>query len=71
MKPDDLRKRRKRNGYTQGELAMVLGVALFSVSHLETGLRSIPPFLHLALKAIPKKGAMINEAVANNEKEKN
>ncbi len=56
MKPDELRKWREKNGYTQDELADILGVAMFSVSRWETGTRAIPSFLHLALKAIPKKG---------------
>ena len=56
MKPDELRKWREENGYTQDELADILGVAMFSVSRWETGTRAIPSFLHLALKAIPKKG---------------
>jgi len=56
MKPEELKKWRTENGYLQGELAAILGIALMSVSRWETGTRSIPSFLHLALKAIPKKG---------------
>jgi transcriptional regulator with XRE-family HTH domain len=55
MKPQELRKWREENGYTQAELAGILGVAMMSVSRWEIGMRSIPSFLHLALKAIPKK----------------
>jgi DNA-binding transcriptional regulator YiaG len=55
--PKELRKWRENNGYLQSELAAILGVALMSVSRWETGTRSIPSFLHLALKAIPKKDA--------------
>jgi len=68
VKPDELKKWRKENGYTQGELAAVLGVALFSVSRWETGLRSIPSFLHLALKAIPKKGSIIKLKRSNSKR---
>jgi DNA-binding XRE family transcriptional regulator len=56
MKPEGLRKWRIENGYSQDELAHILGVHAFSVSRWECGTREIPPFLHLALKAIPKKG---------------
>ena len=56
MKPEELKKWRAESGYTQDELAKILGVYLVSVSRWETGTRSIPSFLHLALKAIPKKG---------------
>jgi len=55
MKPEELRKWRRESGYAQGELAAILGIALNSVSRWERGTREIPPFLHLALKAIPKK----------------
>jgi len=55
MTPKELKKWRAENGYLQGELATILGVAMMSVSRWETGTRSIPSFLHLALKAIPKK----------------
>jgi len=56
VKPDELKKWRTANGYTQGELADVLGVALITVSRWECRTREMPSFLHLALKAIPKKG---------------
>ena len=55
MTPEELRKWRKDNGYLQGELAAILGCALMTVSRWEVGTRSIPSFLHLALKAIPPK----------------
>jgi DNA-binding transcriptional regulator YiaG len=56
MKPEELKKWRKGSGYTQGELADILSVVLMTVSRWECGTRAIPSFLHLALKAIPKKG---------------
>jgi transcriptional regulator with XRE-family HTH domain len=55
MTPKELKKWRAKNGYLQGELAAILGVAMMSVSRWETGTRAIPSFLHLALKTIPKK----------------
>jgi len=33
-----------------GQLAKVLNVEVMTISRWETGLRSIPPFLHLALR---------------------
>jgi DNA-binding transcriptional regulator YiaG len=56
MKPAELKNWRKGSGYTQGELADILSVALMTVSRWECGTREIPSFLHLALKAIPRKG---------------
>lgn len=62
MKPKELKQWRAANGYTQGELAEVLGVALITVSRWECGTREIPSFLHLALKAISKKGGQVHRS---------
>jgi transcriptional regulator with XRE-family HTH domain len=55
MTSKELRKWRLEHGYTQGELGAILGVALLTVCRWEIGTRSIPSFLHLALKTVPKK----------------
>jgi transcriptional regulator with XRE-family HTH domain len=52
MTRDELRKWRTGNGYTQARLAKALGIASMTVTRWEMGIRSIPPFLHLALKAL-------------------
>jgi transcriptional regulator with XRE-family HTH domain len=52
MKPEELKKWRSDNGYSQGELAEILGVAIQTISRWERGTREITSFLHLALKAI-------------------
>ena len=49
MTPEDLKKWREKNGYSQSQLARVLGVITISVSRWERGVREIPSFLHLAL----------------------
>jgi DNA-binding transcriptional regulator YiaG len=56
MTPSDLKAWRKQNGYSQSQLAKVLGVATMTVSRWETGLREIPSFLHLALECLRAKG---------------
>jgi DNA-binding transcriptional regulator YiaG len=53
--PQELKAWRKQNGYSQSQLAKVLGVIPFSVSRWERGLREIPSFLHLALECMEKK----------------
>ena len=56
MNPDNLKKWRKRNGYSQPQLARALGVIPLSVSRWERGVREIPSFLHLALECLEMKG---------------
>jgi DNA-binding transcriptional regulator YiaG len=56
MTPDDLKKWRKRNGYSQARLAKVLGVITLTVSRWERGVREIPSFLHLALECLEMRG---------------
>ncbi len=55
MKPGDLKKWRKRNNYSQSQLAKVLGVAKLTVSRWERGDREVPSFLHLALACMEKR----------------
>ncbi len=55
MKPIDLKKWRKKNNYSQSQLAGVLGVATLTVSRWERGDREIPSFLHLALACTGKR----------------
>jgi DNA-binding transcriptional regulator YiaG len=52
MNPDELKSWRRKWGLTQTGLAEVLGVSNMAVARWEWGTRRIPPFLHLALKAM-------------------
>lgn len=65
MTGEELKKWRKANRYSQNRLAKVLNVDVMTVSRWERNVRSIPPFLHLALKYIELEENAIN----NNEKE--
>ena len=56
MKPSDLVKWRKSNGYSQIKLGKALGVATITVYRWEKTMREIPPFLHLALKWLECEG---------------
>ncbi|OPY68379.1 MAG: helix-turn-helix protein [Syntrophorhabdaceae bacterium PtaU1.Bin034] len=56
MTPDDLKKWREKNGYTQASLAKALAVIPITVSRWERGVREIPSFLHLALETLERKG---------------
>jgi transcriptional regulator with XRE-family HTH domain len=55
MSPDDLKKWRKKNNYSQSQLAKVLGVAPLTISRWERGERDIPSFLHLALACTKRR----------------
>lgn len=54
MTPADLAAWRETNGLSQSDLARALGVDHSTVWRWEHGRGDIPPFLHLALKALEK-----------------
>lgn len=56
MTPKELKAWRKKNNYSQGQLAKVLGVITLTVSRWERGVRAIPSFLHLALRCLELEG---------------
>ena len=58
MTPIQLKKWRKHNGYSQSQLSKVLEVAPITISRWERGDRSIPSFLHLALRCIELEGGV-------------
>jgi transcriptional regulator with XRE-family HTH domain len=71
MTPYELIAWRKRNGFSQAMLAKALGVHVMTISKWErdiNGKRGIPPFLHLALKALEGEGC--DKKTRENEKEK-
>lgn len=68
MTKDELKKWRADNGYSQAKLATTLGVASMTVTRWEMGIRSIPPYLHLALKAL--EGGETESGVEGNRKKK-
>ncbi len=55
----ELRSWRIKNGYSQSQLAKALGVITMTISRWERGERDIPPYLHLALKSLRRKGTKI------------
>jgi transcriptional regulator with XRE-family HTH domain len=56
VNPSELLKWRTSQRHTQKELASLLGVDKMTVYRWEKAMRDIPPFLHLALKFLEKKG---------------
>jgi len=70
MTPEELKAWRKKNGYSQGKLAKVLGVISLTVSRWERGVREIPSFLHLTLECLEKKGGELKAKGKKKEKER-
>ena len=70
MKPSQLQSWRHRNGYSQRQIAKILGVATQTVHRWETGRREIPSFLHLALECIEKKGDELKAKGMGKKKER-
>lgn len=68
MKADELKYWRMENGYSQARLAKALGVAVMTVSRWETGTRSIPSFLHLALRCLELEGGDSNKGKTKKER---
>jgi transcriptional regulator with XRE-family HTH domain len=69
MIPDELKAWRKRNGYSQSQLARALGVISLTVSRWERGVREIPSFLHLALECLEMKGGKMKNKGTQKRKE--
>jgi len=56
MTSEDLKRWRKKNGYTQNQLAKALSVHTITVNRWENEAREIPSFLHLALRCLVLEG---------------
>ena len=70
MHPDELTDWRKSNGFTQTELGEMLGVKKTTVYRWEKNMRIIPPFLHLALESIERKGDEFRDKGTKTKKKK-
>jgi DNA-binding XRE family transcriptional regulator len=70
VKPIELKKWRRQHTYTQKELGKKLGVTKTCVYRWEAGYRHIPPFLHLALECLDKKGGKIKSKGKKTKRER-
>ncbi len=62
MTPAELKAWREHSGLSQTQLANALSIDVMTVSRWERGVRGIPPFLHLALECMEKKGGATGTA---------
>ncbi len=70
MTSNELKQWRADNGYSQAKLAKALDVAVMTVSRWETGLRTIPSFLHLALRCLELEGGESTKGKMKTRKER-
>ena len=54
MEPEDLKAWRNKHGFSQSQLARVLGTHVMTISQWERGIRRIPSLLFWALKGLEK-----------------
>ena len=69
MTHDELKKWRLENHYSQSQLANELGTHVMTISQWERNIRTIPPFLHLALRCLEMEGGE-SKKKAQRKKEK-
>jgi len=56
MTHNELKKWRSDHNYNQSQLAKALGTHVMTVSQWERNIRTIPSFLHLALRCLEVEG---------------
>ncbi len=56
MTHNELKKWRSDHNYSQSQLAKALGTHVMTVSQWERNIRTIPTFLHLALRCLELEG---------------
>jgi transcriptional regulator with XRE-family HTH domain len=66
--PEDLKRWREANGYSQMKLAAALRVSRVTVTRWETGAREIPSFLGLALAGLEAMDAEKKSGETKTEK---
>jgi transcriptional regulator with XRE-family HTH domain len=68
MTHNELKKWREKKGYSQSELAKALGTHVMTVSQWERNIRTIPTFLHLALRCLELEGGELKKGKTKKER---
>jgi transcriptional regulator with XRE-family HTH domain len=68
MTHNELKKWRIKNNYSQSQLAKALGTHVMTVSQWERNIRSIPSFLHLALRCLELEGGESTKGKSKQER---
>lgn len=68
MTHNELKKWREKNGYSQSDLAQALGTHVMTVSQWERKIRTIPTFLHLALRCLELEGGELKKGKTKKER---
>ena len=70
MEGQDLKQWREKTGYSQGQLARILGVDVMTVSRWERGVMHIPSYLKWALAYLELKGGELKPPLKRKRKER-
>ena len=71
MTHNELKKWRTEHNYSQSQLAKALGVHVMTISQWERNIRTIPPFLHLALRCLELEGGETVKGKRNGKENEN
>jgi len=70
MTHNELKEWRKDHNYSQSQLAKALGTHVMTVSQWERNIRTIPTFLHLALRCLELEGGESKKGKTKKERRK-
>jgi transcriptional regulator with XRE-family HTH domain len=70
MTHNELKKWRIEHNYSQSQLADALGTHVMTVSQWERNIRTIPTFLHLALRCLELEGGELKNKGTKTKKRK-
>jgi len=68
MTHNELKKWRSDHNYSQSQLAKALGTHVMTVSQWERNIRTIPSFLHLALRCLEVEGGELTKGKTKKER---